>query len=71
MTNDECDVLIAVSNQPGRRMMVNKLKRLHGVNWRVVPALIRDRHLIHFEGGWVAVTDAGYEASVLHAAKNF
>lgn len=70
MTNDECDVLIAVSERPGRRVMVADLKKTR-LDYRLLPSLIREKHLIHFEGGWVALTDGGYSAMIKHCAHNF
>jgi hypothetical protein len=71
MTNAECDLLIAISERPGRRMMVDDIKKLRGVDWRLLPSLIRENYLIFFHGGWVALTDAGYDSTIAHCAHNF
>lgn len=70
MTNDDCDLLIAVSARPGRRMMVDDLKKTRH-DWRRIPSLVSDKHLVFFEGGWVALTDGGYAAMIKHCAHNF
>jgi hypothetical protein len=51
-------------------MMVNDLKDT-GLDYRRLPALIREKYLIYFEGGWVALTDGGYAEMIKHCAKNF
>lgn len=70
MTNDDCDLLIAVSARPGRRMMVADLKKAR-LDIRRIPSLVTDNFLVYFEGGWVAVTDGGYDAMIKHCAHNF
>lgn len=70
MTNDMCDILCAVSEKPGRRMMVSELKTTQ-LLVSALPSLLREGHLVYFYGGWVAVTDRGYDAMILHCAENF
>lgn len=69
MTNEECDVLIAVSAEPGRRMM---LEDMTPRNRKIAGRISAEaKHLIGFMGGWVALTDAGYDAMILHCGENF
>ncbi len=69
MTNEECDVLIAVSAEPQRRMMLSDMTpRNRKIAGRIAA---EQRHLIAFVGGWVALTDAGYDAMLAHCAHNF
>lgn len=72
MTNEECDVLIAVSAERGRRMMLSDMTpRNRKLAERIVADPKHQNHLIAFIGGWVALTDAGYDAMVSHCAHNF
>ena len=69
MSNEECDVLIAVSAEPGRRMMLSEMTpRNREIAEHIVATT---NHLIAFHGGWVALTDAGYDAMTMHCAHNF
>lgn len=70
MTNDDCDVLVIVAAAPGRRMVVADLKKAK-CDYRLIPRLVSDKHLVYFDGGWVALTDGGYDAMILHCAHNF
>lgn len=69
MSNEECDVLIAVSAELGRRMM---LKDMTPRNRKIAERIVAStNHLIAFIGGWVALSDAGYDAMILHCGENF
>lgn len=68
MTDAECDLLIEISNKPGRRMMLRDIK---AKDRKTAEALRSNGFLVAFVGEWVAVTDAGYDASILHCAHNF
>ena len=70
MTNDECDIMLVVAARPGRRILVSDLKKTRA-DARLLPSLIREKHLLYFEGGWVAMTDGGYDTMTRHCARNF
>ena len=69
MTNEECDVLIAVSAEPGRRMLLADMTPRN--RKLAIKMAASTSYLILFIGDWVALSDGGYDAMVMHCAKNF
>ena len=61
LTEAECDFVLKVARQQARRM---RLSQMAVSERETAAALTRAGYFIFFDGGWIALTDRGYDTAV-------